>query len=94
MLRKVVKLHWKKKQFDSPEKLKKKKYRALRPVGDEKNIPAGAPETNAYFFALVYRMAKFLLALSLTSCTPFRYIPTWLLVSKMILKSDGKGNHF
>ena len=39
----------------SMERLKKKIYRALRPVGDEKKTyPAGAPETNPYFFLALW----------------------------------------
>ena len=46
------KLHWKKTTaWSESRKVEEKKYWALRPVGDEKKShPAGAPETNPYFF--------------------------------------------
>ena len=53
MERKARKLHWKKKQqLDmSLERLKKKNISSFAAGGDEKKTyPAGAPETNPYFF--------------------------------------------
>ena len=52
MERKAQKLHRKKKKIDESIKVEEKRYRAMRPVGNEKKTyPAGAPQTNSFFLA-------------------------------------------
>ena len=51
MERKAQKLHRKKKKIDESIKVEEKRYRAMRPVGNEKKTyPAGAPQTNSFFW--------------------------------------------